>query len=78
MTPVTTVFIYLEHFLVKAGEKRCSRLVKVDFPVEEEAFELIEIFLEQPSVSFVQDAVGLSKDPVELPLRVGEQIHHET
>ena len=51
--------------------------MKIDLSVEEEAFELVKVLLEKPGVPFVEDTVGLSKDPMKLPLWVGEQVHHE-
>ena len=49
-----------------------------DLPVDEISLELIEIFLEKPGVSLVQDPVGLSENLVELSLGVTEELHHES
>ena len=49
-----------------------------DLPVDEISLELIEIFLEKPGVSLVQDPVGLSENLVELALGVTEELHHES
>ena len=64
-----------EHSLIEAGEKFSQRIFKVDFPVVVVGLQVFEEVDEDVGVAFVDDAVRLLEELVELQLRFHQQVH---